>query len=128
MEDVLPDDLETMLEERGVDPMTSYMTRGHDTRGWISLHCLYFLMNQTIMDLTVNKDSWRDILSAVFLYEPKIKAKLKIISFKEKLIKKLESFFVEHSSCLVENANGLTTQFKQESSQIHNINLLSVVA
>ena len=92
-----------MLEERGLDPARAYLARGGDTCGWVSLHCLYLLMTATIAELSTSKVAWRDILSAVALYQPRMKAKLRIETVKTKMIEKFESFFVEHSSVLAES-------------------------
>ena len=96
------------LEERGLDSARAFLPRGEAACGWISLHCLYLLMSFTISELNINKVAWRDILSAVALYQPKIQAKLRLQSIKTKLFEKFEVFFVEHSSVLAEkNSLGL---------------------
>ena len=99
----LMEDPRSVLEERGLDPARAYLARGGDTCGWVSLHCLYLLMTATIAELSTSKVAWRDILSAVALYQPRMEAKLRIETVKTKMIEKFESFFVEHSSVLAES-------------------------
>jgi len=88
-----------------VDTAKAFLPRQEESCGWISLHGLYLLMSFSISELSINKGAWRDILSAVALYQPRIKAKLRLESIKKKIFEKFESFFVEHSSVLAEKSN-----------------------
>ena len=80
-----------LLWERGLDPCTAQTDGG----SWLSLHCVYLLLGQATSHLTSSKVTWRDLLSAVALYEPRIRIKMRIEKFKSELIAHFEKFFVE---------------------------------
>ena len=63
--------------------------------GWLSLDCVYLLLCQAGYQLTDSKVTLPDILSAVALYEPRIRIKIRIEKFKSALIDQFEKFFVE---------------------------------
>ena len=79
-----------LLTERGLEPGT-----GELEGRWLSLHCVYLLLGQATSQLSASKVTWRDLLSAVALYEPRIRIKMRIEKFKSELIAHLEKFFVE---------------------------------
>ena len=91
-----------MLEERGLVCNAACLPRAEDACGWISLHCLYLLLSSCIAELNLQKVAWRDILSAISLYQPKIKTKLRLEDFKTKLLEKFEYYFVDYSSSVIE--------------------------
>ena len=88
-----------LLLERGLDPNTAELAGS-----WLSLHCVYLLLGQATAQLSSSKVTWRDLLSAVALYEPRIRIKMRIEKFKSELIAHFEKFFVDKvcqfSECL----------------------------
>lgn len=88
-----------LLWEKGLDPCTAQLEGT-----WLSLHCVYLLLGQATVQLTSSKVTWRDLLSAVALFEPRIRIKMRIEKFKSELIAHFEKFFVEKvcqvSGCL----------------------------
>ena len=79
-----------LLCEKGLEANTAELEGA-----WLSLHCVYLMLGQATAQLSSSKVTWRDLLSAVALYEPRIRIKMRIEKFKSELIAHLEKMFVE---------------------------------
>jgi len=116
-----PADMTALLTEKGLDQDSAVVDGS-----WLSLHYLYLLLSQASNQLTSSKVTSRDILSAVALYEPRVRIKIGIEKLKSQLIVQLEKLFVEKCSQSSDLGGGETdwsppSQAEQKNFQTSNV-------
>jgi len=89
------EDPNCLLEERGLVPGDCFIPEQDDRFGWISLHALSIL-------LTIETEAgdgsvaWRDLLSAVAIQEPRLRARINMDKFRAELLSAVLAQYTRH--------------------------------